>query len=490
MRALSSAGRTTTAAALLARFVIASVSAAGLFLPINVAHAAQDDETRSVGAITLLNRKAVEAYQDLNFEEAQRLLRQALDLAEAHGLSQHPIRARTYVNLGIVLVGGYKDREQAIKMFHQGLQISPEIRLSRALANPQIQAVFDEAVRRLSAEPASSTSTPPPTAAVALPAEKLLAHDPVRTALRGNALAITVAPDVSLGQRAVILGYRPAGAAVFTEVTMQRQANGVHLGLIPEAATAGGHVEYYIEARGANGKRMTSRGSSVDPLVVILSLPEAARSVDVAAPARSPASVEDKRWVLTLMAGTGIGWTSGVGEVRQLDIFPSGFAWASLGHLAPAVGYMVTPNLFLGVQGRLQLVSGAAEFRPTGGAASGACGADGVCSPAKAALAVLAKVEWFFNAPGSSFRPFVSGAVGGGLIRHIAQAGDQSDCGPSQNAKCFDTVPGGPFLFGPGVGFNYSLSSSLSLVVALDELIGAPKFTAETDANLGLSLRL
>ena len=121
MRALSSSGRTTITAAVLARFVIASVSAAALFLATNAAHAAQDDETRTVGAITLLNRKAVEAYQELNFDEAQRLLRQALDLAEARGLSQHPIRARTYVNLGIVLVGGYKDREQAIKMFHQGL---------------------------------------------------------------------------------------------------------------------------------------------------------------------------------------------------------------------------------------------------------------------------------------------------------------------------------------------------------------------------------
>ena len=80
-------------------------------------------------------------------------------------------RARTYINLGIVLVGGYKDREQAIKMFREGLQISPEIRLSRALANPQIQEVFDEAVRRLSSEPASSTPAPPPSAAIALPAE-------------------------------------------------------------------------------------------------------------------------------------------------------------------------------------------------------------------------------------------------------------------------------------------------------------------------------
>jgi hypothetical protein len=477
-------------AVVLAPLMVASLPAAALFLAANPVHAAQDDETRTVGAITLLNRKAIEAYQELNFDEAQRLLRQALSLSEAGGLSQHSIRARTCVNLGMVLVGGFKDREQAIKLFHQALQISPEIRLSRTMANPQIQEVFDEAVRRLATEPATPTNTPPPPAAATLPAEKLLAHDPVRTGVRGNALTITASPDASLDKQALILGYRPAGAAVFTEITMQRQPNGIHLGLIPEAATAGGHVEYYVEARGANGKRMTSRGSSVDPLVVTLSAPESARPVDVATPATVPASNDDRRWVLTLMAGTGVGWTSGVGEVRQLDITPSGFAWAAVGHLAPAIGYMVTPHLLLGVQGRIQLVSGAAEFRPAGGPTPGVCGGDGVCSPAKGAFAALARAEWLFNAPSSAFRPFLSASAGGGLIRHLAQAGDQTDCGPAQNAKCFDTVPAGPLLFGTGVGFSYSLSQSFSLVVALDGLVGVPKFTAGVDANMGISLRL
>jgi hypothetical protein len=44
-------------------------------------------------------------------------------------------------------------------MFHQGLQISPEIHLSRALANPQIQAVFDEAVRRYGLDRLNGTAS-------------------------------------------------------------------------------------------------------------------------------------------------------------------------------------------------------------------------------------------------------------------------------------------------------------------------------------------
>ena len=473
-------------AAVLAPCAIASLPGAALLLAADAAHAAQDDDNKSVGAVTLLNRKAIEAYQDLNFDEARRLLREALGLSETRGLSQHPIRARTCVNLGIVLVGGFKDRDQAIKLFHQALQISPEIRLSRAMANPQIQEVFDEAVRLLASEP----SPPAPGADVGLPAEKLVAHDPVRTGVRGNALTITASTDARLAQHALVLGYRPAGAAVFTEVDLQRQPNGLYFGIIPEAATAGGHVEYYIEARRADGKRMTSRGSTIDPLVVTLSTLEVARSVDVAAGSTAWAPNDEKRWVLTLMAGTGMGWTSGVGEVRQTQVTPSGLAWARLGHLEPEVGYLVTPHLLLGIQGRLQLVSGADEFRPSGGPTPGVCGGDGVCSPAKGAFAALAKAAWLFRAPDRAFRPFLSASVGGGLIRHVAQAGQQADCGAARDTKCLDTVAGGPFLFGTGVGFSYSLSQSLSIVFALDGLIGVPKLTAEADANLGIALRL
>ena len=107
-------------------------------------------EDREVGKITLLNRKALEAYQHLEFETAMRLLNEALDQSERAGLTQHPIRARTFVTLGIVSLGGFRQRDQAVKYFRRALQIQPEVRLSPGLANPDIQAAFDEAIAGLS----------------------------------------------------------------------------------------------------------------------------------------------------------------------------------------------------------------------------------------------------------------------------------------------------------------------------------------------------
>ena len=36
--------------------------------------------------------------------------------------------------------------------------------------------------------------------------------------------------------------------------------------------------------------------------------------------------------------------------------------WARVAHLAPQIGYFVTPNLMIGVQGRFQLVTGAKDY--------------------------------------------------------------------------------------------------------------------------------
>ena len=93
-------------------------------------------DDREVGKITLLNRKALEAYQHLEFETAMRLLNEALDQSERAGLTQHPIRARTFVTLGIVSLGGFRQRDQAVKYFRRALQIQPEVRLSPGLATP------------------------------------------------------------------------------------------------------------------------------------------------------------------------------------------------------------------------------------------------------------------------------------------------------------------------------------------------------------------
>ena len=215
---------------------------------------AEDRDSATVGKITLLNRKAVDAYQHLEFETAVKLLNEALDVSERAGLTLHPIRARTFVTLGIVTLGGYKQRDQAIKYFHKALQIQPEVRLSPGLANPEIQAAFDEAIASL-ANGANDE----------LPPDRALVHEPVHVGQVGRPVPITVLPDKDLGASAIVLRYRAETAPAFADLPLQKRQSGAFEAAIPASATTGQQVVYFIEARRADGSVIVRRGSPAGP---------------------------------------------------------------------------------------------------------------------------------------------------------------------------------------------------------------------------------
>jgi hypothetical protein len=448
---------------------------------------AASDENPAVGRISLLNREAIEAYRSLDFAQAQRLLDQALDLAVTAGLTQHPVRARTYATLGAVTAGGLKRQDVAVRLFRKALQIQPEIELSKELATPEVQAAFDEAVKGLASEPK-----------VERPPSELLVHEPVSAATRGDAITIAATPDDSLLADRLLVAYRPTGAATFAKVDMQRQSDGVFEGVIPAPATSGREVAYYIEARDLDGKLVSARGSAVAPMIIALSgpAPAAAAAATAAAatpvvvrPAEPPRRNDGRKILIGLLTGTGVGWTCGTGEVTGYSVGTAGFAWARIVHLVPEVGYFVTPRLLLAVAGRLQLLQGNSEYRPPE-ATPDQCGGDGVCSPARGAFAAFAKAAWFFAGPEAALRPYVSLAVGGGDVRHVVKVESNNDCGADQQQECLDTVAAGPFLVGPGAGLLYRLTPVVQLVAAVDGLLGAPRFTAHADVNVGLALAL
>src|SRR5205085_61968 len=139
---------------------------------------------------------------------------------------------------------------------------------------------------------------------------------------------------------------------------------------------------------------------------------------------------------------------------------------AKLGHIAAEAGYWLTPSWMLSAQGRFQYVTGPTVIETT----------NHTYQPASGATALFAAATWSPTAGKGSLRPFLSGAVGGGRIRHVVTLSNLKDCGPMKNETCVDTVGAGPFLAGVGGGVLYDLGQSLSLVAALNTQLGAPKF--------------
>ena len=126
--------------------VLAVVFLAALTLSAQSAPAyAQDANPDVLSKVTKLNKKALDAYQKRDYDCARDFLKEALDLCKGSGLEKHPIRARTEIHIGIVLISGYKQRDAGITHFKKALQIQPDIQLTKSVSTPALQDAFEEA---------------------------------------------------------------------------------------------------------------------------------------------------------------------------------------------------------------------------------------------------------------------------------------------------------------------------------------------------------
>jgi hypothetical protein len=448
-----------------------------------------------------LNKKAVEAYENLDLEEARKNLMQALELCATEGLNRHTLKAQTHVNLAVVLVGGLKQRDAAIKQFQRALEIDPAIKVPKRLSNPEIQSAFDSAVKEMGSvgpTPATPPTGPAETPA-ATPPGQAITHKAIAAGRSGAALPVTARVAPGFAFERLVLAYRPDGATDFLARDMEKDESGEYVARIPEPATHGGSVAYYVEARARNGQALATSGTSDEPHLVRLSAdgsaPVAAdveSAPDTEAPARPRGPA--KFW-LSMGVGVGGGWAKGRPEVnrnyqdsmRQVhELQWNDMAPARLMHFAPEVGFFVNPKLLLSVQGRLQVTTGATEVRHV------SCKPSGICEPASGAVAVLGKGTYILRER-EAFRPFVSLSAGAGYIRYLVDLKNMplpADCGPKQDQTCKDTVAGGGFLVGPAAGFIYDLNNVLSLTAALNTLIGLRATAYNLDLNVGLAYRL
>jgi hypothetical protein len=446
-----------------------------LLVGAGVAHAAPDDSgsPAAIDKVVKLNKKAVDEYENLNFDEARKILTQALAACAQAGLDNHAVAARSHVHLGVVLFAGFKQKDQALKEFKRAIEIQSDIKLDKTLANPEIQAVFDEAA----GAPGGGT-TPAPLAADAV------THEPVTRAEQGKPIPINVTIDSAVGAKKVVLSFSADGSEDFGEREMHEDTPGNWTGEIPASATVGAKLKYYIEVSGAGDQTITTKGSAAEPLVVALQRPEGApppvrRTTTVVVP--KPEEAAPPTWFFGLALGTGFGWATGTGEINSQDhISPAGFASGKLGQLAPQVGYFVSPQLLLSFEFRYQVVQGATAFFAT----DNSCGPSMVCSPATFAVAGFGRANWLFDF--GSFHPFVAGLLGAGTIRHLATFPSEPHCGSNHMSACVDTIAAGPIFVGGSGGILYNLSPVFALMAETNVVAGFTKFTLNFDFNLGL----
>jgi hypothetical protein len=471
------------------------------------AAATADDDNPAIEKITNLNKKALEAYNDLEFEEARKILKQALDLCASAGLDNHPVAARTHIHMGVVLIAA-KQQDLGLKQFRKAIEIQPDIQVTKALANPEILQAFKDAGAAVAEPPAggdqgsaaANAPTPPP----APEHPKGMQHRAVGRGTKGKAIpiAVTIGDDIT-GYTKVMLEYRPEGAAEFRELEMKKAGNR-YTAEIPGSATEGSLVSYYIEADSDNddAEPIATSGTEDHPYNVSL----------VAASARGEGGrecaggeCEEEEEVgppifLGLMGGTGFGYTSGFGEINT-NTKASGFAAAGAAQITPEVGYFLGPRFRLSLQLRYQILSATTPLNldkylsdaykmANPDWKKNLCGGDGLCSTRTgSAVAVMARATWFFGA--DLLRPYFSLALGAGYIRHeVTLSSLGKVCGTMGTETCVDTVLGGPVFAGPGAGVLFAITPMFGVVADVTSVLGFPKFTYNFDLNLGVAVRL
>ena len=195
---------------------------------------------------------------------------------------------------------------------------------------------------------------PAPRSGTEAPSSSGFSYHTVSEVKQGSSIVVTVTVEDSLKFRKLILAYREQGTSEFLGREMEPVGDGAYRAEIPASATNGSSVAYYMEAQDDEGNAVGSRGTETRPLVISFAATAKPSS------ARAEAAVEKKaenrrrhdedeeegggKYFVGMLVGSGIGYTSGNGEVNA-DVPVSGTAsGALLGHVAPEFGYWWHPT--------------------------------------------------------------------------------------------------------------------------------------------------
>ncbi|HVZ74572.1 MAG TPA: tetratricopeptide repeat protein [Polyangia bacterium] len=317
-------------------------------------------------------------------------------------------------------------------------------------------------------------------------------------------LRCAVAANLSVAK--VVLLYRIPGSEDFGEVEMSRTPKGWYEGKVPKKAVTGKSLQFYFEGRNAAGKALVSNGRSDSPNLIVLRERKAAEEAEAEAaeenggvPAadteENPLDERDeaagprlflgkvdksrigldtrygnRRFWIGLGLGSGYGYAKGNGlEVRKdlQQYYSPGAGWAGIGHLAPEIGFQITPDVAISIEGRNQYIPQPAKYSKF---------------TASGAQSVLARLLLFSKQ--SRLRFYGSLMAGGGEGFRFIVTPD------SKLSDLKDTVRGGPYLAGAGFGIYYEISHSLSFITELNALAGFPIFSVVGDVNVGLQVNI
>ena len=482
-------------------FVLALVTAV-IFVVGLTAPSFSFADAKSKKEIETKMKEAMENYDLLEYEEARKILNQALTVAKKAKMESDPVTAKVHLRLGTVYFAGLQDAESAKLSFLNAAEIDKGIALDKAYSTPEMVKLLEEAKSEAGgvAGGGGGGDVEPPVGggdAVDCATVTGLQHTIIDTAKGGKELALAAAVGSDVTPAKVSIMYRPRGAADFSEAKMT--ASGcVYNGAIPKAALAGDLIHYYVAAYNEQGRVIASKGSAGSPNII-----EVAGSggggnlaLDAENPLGGGGDEEikvggggggggggdrdigvvvtpsgKKTMFIALVGGSGGGYVTGETEQAANDV-KCCFA-PQLAHVQPEIGYYLNKTTTVSLVARLGFPIGA-----------------NIPGHSPVAPAGFVKVRKAMAQTGTGL--VVSGGVGGGVIRDTIKL----DGAPPDMDT--DVVAIGPLFLTGGAGYSAALGGGLSLVAELNAVAGVPvvsklgnsilNFGVQLDFNLGLHI--
>ena len=473
--------------------------------------------------VVALNKQALAEHQAGKHAESQSLLGQALVLVETNGLGQHDMAARTHVHLGIVAIAGLHRRDEGLRHFAEAQRIKPGIKLTKALSTRTLEKEF-RAARNLPAAPVVAAPAPAEDSTAKdkesagdAPGEtsaqdKLAAEEPdvpvnvpqplyCPTPIEGppeEDVKLHCLTQADVQARKIVVYYRPGNQERFTAVTMKPTKKGWFSAIIPGQKVTGRALQFYFEARGEANRLAAANGKFDLPNEIVLKPGAApvgvgalaALSFDAGGPTgeeETPLQVQAReeerafevesrarrapgKLFIGLGAGTGWGWHLALPLERHTRReVTAGFSPGGLGQALPEIGYQLTPDLALSIQGRHQYI-------PTSGSGDPEAGR----SAPQLAHAVLLRLQYALAELGDLQLLGTAAAGYGSALRMKVNPA------PAEGLVASDTVVAGPAVVGPGLGLAYNLSKRFILGLEARALAGLPSFGVMGEASAGV----
>jgi hypothetical protein len=239
-----------------------------------------------------LNQQAMLMYGNLQFPEALQLLAQAEATCRQYGISG-PVLARTYLNMGIVEVGGNQNNAAGLEYFKRAVCADQAVMLDPLNSTPEVETLFSLARSQARAPGACQTAQPQPQPQPQpvypqpqpqpqpvypqpqpqpQPQMQLIRHTPVTQQARMTPIPIylDVNPAVSVGQ--VLLFYRTMGERIFQQVPMQKHLSGwaatIGCDVLQTFDPAG--IEYYVAVLDPANRLLGTEASEAQPHLITM----------------------------------------------------------------------------------------------------------------------------------------------------------------------------------------------------------------------------